>query len=49
MKSQADYLTFILPARMELLNITPQVEKVVAKSGVQEGLMLCNCRAHYGP
>ncbi len=42
MKSQTNYLTFTLPARMQFLNITPEVEQVVADSGVQEGLMLCN-------
>src|SRR5262245_45651839 len=38
MKSLTEYLTFNVPARMDLLNITPQVEAIVARSGVQEGL-----------
>ncbi|MGD9854016.1 MAG: secondary thiamine-phosphate synthase enzyme YjbQ [Planctomycetaceae bacterium] len=42
MKSQTEYLTFTIPARMDFVNITPQVEAVVAKSGVQEGLALVN-------
>jgi secondary thiamine-phosphate synthase enzyme len=42
MKSFTDYLTFNLPERMAFLNITPQLEKIVEKSGVQEGLLLCN-------
>ncbi len=42
MKSYTDYLTFNLPARVGFVNITPQVEEAVAKSGVQEGLVLCN-------
>jgi len=42
MKSQTEYLTFQLPERMAFLNITPQVEAVVRKSGVQEGLVLVN-------
>src|SRR5258708_22471131 len=42
MKSQTEYLTFNVPARMAFLNITPQVEEVVRKSGVQEGLVLVN-------
>ncbi len=42
MKSQTEYLTFNLPARMAFENITPQVEAVVEKSGVQEGLVLVN-------
>ena len=42
MKSHTEYLTFNLPERMAFLNITPQVETIVAASGVQEGLLLCN-------
>ncbi len=42
MKSLTEYLTFRVPARMFFVNITPQVEDVVRKSGVQEGLLLCN-------
>jgi len=42
MKSKTEYLTFNLPARMAFKNITPDVERVVRESGVQEGLMLCN-------
>src|SRR3984885_7517098 len=42
MKSVTEYLTFEVPARMSFVNITPQVETVVRKSGVREGLLLCN-------
>src|SRR5436853_1413816 len=42
MKSPTEYLTFTLSARMAFVNITPKVEEVVRKSGVQEGLVLCN-------
>src|SRR6516165_2103506 len=42
MKSYTEYLTFNLPARMEFVNITPQVEACLRKSGVQEGLCLVN-------
>jgi secondary thiamine-phosphate synthase enzyme len=42
MKSQTEYLTFNTSGRMEFVNITPDVEKVVQKSGVQEGLCLVN-------
>ena len=42
MKSQTEYLTFNLPARMAFENITPKVEAVVKKSGVKEGLVLVN-------
>ena len=42
MKSQTEYLTFNVPARMDFINITPQVEEIVRKSGIQEGLVLVN-------
>jgi secondary thiamine-phosphate synthase enzyme len=42
MKSHTEYLTFNLPARMGFLNITDKCEQAVRKSGVLEGLMLCN-------
>ncbi len=42
MKSYTEYLTFNVPARMDFVNITRQVEEAVKKSGVQEGLVLCN-------
>jgi len=42
MKSKTEYLTFNLPARMAFTNITPQVQRIVAESGVREGLVLCN-------
>jgi secondary thiamine-phosphate synthase enzyme len=41
-KSLTEYLTFNIPARMDFLNITPQVAAAVAKSGVREGLCLVN-------
>jgi secondary thiamine-phosphate synthase enzyme len=42
MKSTTEHLTFTIPARRGFLNITPQVETIVAKSGVREGLCLVN-------
>src|SRR6201989_3552768 len=42
MKSHTEYLTFTVPARMDFVNITPQVEAAVKKSSVKEGLVLCN-------
>ncbi|MCA9074969.1 MAG: secondary thiamine-phosphate synthase enzyme YjbQ, partial [Planctomycetaceae bacterium] len=42
MKSQTEYLTFNIPARMDFLNITPDVARIVRDSGVQEGLCLVN-------
>jgi secondary thiamine-phosphate synthase enzyme len=42
MKTITEYLTFHLPDRVGFVNITGDVEKVVRKSGVKEGLVLCN-------
>ncbi|GAB4110838.1 MAG: secondary thiamine-phosphate synthase enzyme YjbQ [Acidobacteriota bacterium] len=42
MKSTTEYLTFNVPARRQYLNITPQVEEVVRRSGIREGLCLVN-------
>jgi len=42
MKSLTQYLTFNLPARMDFVNITRQVEDCVRQSGVKEGMVLVN-------
>jgi secondary thiamine-phosphate synthase enzyme len=42
MKFLTEYLSFNLPTRMAFLNITPQIEALVARSGIQEGLCLVN-------
>ena len=42
MKSHTRYLSFHLPARMDFLNITPDIVREVESSGVQEGLCLIN-------
>ena len=42
MKSLTEHLTFHLPALMAFLNITPQVDELVERSGIQEGLCLVN-------
>ena len=42
MKSHTEYLTFNVPKRMDFVNITRRLEEAVAKSGVKEGLLLCN-------
>jgi secondary thiamine-phosphate synthase enzyme len=42
MKSFTEYLTINLPARMAFENITPKIEEIVRRSGVKEGLCLCN-------
>lgn len=40
MKAFTDYLVFNTRQRRELVNITPEVAKAVAKSGIQEGFIL---------
>lgn len=40
MKSHTEYLTFNTKKRREYINITPEVEAEVNKSGVKEGLVL---------
>src|SRR3954471_13429157 len=42
MKSFTEYLTLNIPSKMAFVNITPQVEEVLRKSGVTEGLVLVN-------
>ena len=42
MKSLTEYLTFKIKSRRAFVNITPDVEKLVRKSGVKEGLCLVN-------
>lgn len=42
MKSLTEYLWFETRQRVEFINITPQVEEVVRRSGVREGLVLVN-------
>lgn len=42
MKSHTEYLTLKLPGKMEFLNITPEVSEAIARSGVQEGMVLVN-------
>src|SRR5262249_28976895 len=42
MKSHTDYLTFNVPGRVGFVNITDQLEQALGKSGIQEGILLCN-------
>jgi secondary thiamine-phosphate synthase enzyme len=42
MKSLTEHLWFNTEERFQLLNITPEVESLVHKSGVKEGLCLVN-------
>ncbi|HMD53240.1 MAG TPA: secondary thiamine-phosphate synthase enzyme YjbQ [Phycisphaerae bacterium] len=42
MKSHTEYLAFNTPARMDFLNITPQLAEILARSKIKEGLLLCN-------
>jgi thiamine phosphate synthase YjbQ (UPF0047 family) len=40
MKAFTEYLTLNIPSKMAFVNITPQVQEAVRKSGVTEGLVL---------
>ncbi len=42
MKSLTEYLWMNTPTERAMVNITPQVEELVRKSGVRDGLLLCN-------
>lgn len=42
MKSLTEHLWFEVPTRRGFMNITPQVEALVRRSGIQEGLCLVN-------
>ena len=42
MKAHTEYLVFNTEKRYEIINITPQVEKALEKSGIKEGLCLVN-------
>jgi secondary thiamine-phosphate synthase enzyme len=42
MKAVTEYLTITTPQRTGFVNITPRLEEIVARSGVREGLLLCN-------
>ena len=42
MKSHRQVLTLHMPDRVGFVNITPEVEKALAASGIQEGLCLVN-------
>ncbi len=42
MKSHTEHLTLRIDERMDFVNITPQVERIVVGSGIREGLVLIN-------
>jgi len=42
MKSRTEYLWFQTRERVEFINITPEVERIVRESGIREGLVLVN-------
>lgn len=42
MKSYRKELFFQVPARRQIMNITPQVEEALRESGIKEGLVLIN-------
>ncbi|MFH1685565.1 MAG: YjbQ family protein, partial [Candidatus Micrarchaeota archaeon] len=42
MKSKTEYLTLNTEKKIQIIRITDQVENVVSKSGVKDGLVLVN-------
>jgi secondary thiamine-phosphate synthase enzyme len=42
MKSLTEYLSFEVPNRVGFINISGTLERLVEKSGVKDGLVLCN-------
>ena len=42
MKSRTEHLVFNIPERIGFVNITPEVERILSESGIQEGLCLAN-------
>ena len=46
MISHTKHLSFNIPARMDFLNITPEVQAELSESGIQEGLCLVNAMHH---
>jgi secondary thiamine-phosphate synthase enzyme len=42
MKAHTEYLVFNTSRRQEIINITPRLEAILERSGIQEGLMLVN-------
>ena len=41
-KSFRQELAFNIPARRGFVNITPQIRKALAESGIRDGILLCN-------
>ncbi len=42
MKHKTEYLTFNTPTRIDFINITPSIKKILDESGIKEGLCLIN-------
>ena len=42
MKSHTEYLWFNTSRKLEFINITPELEKALGKSGIQEGMALAS-------
>jgi secondary thiamine-phosphate synthase enzyme len=42
MKSLTEHLWMHTPTKRAFVNITPQIEELVRKSGIQDGILLCN-------
>ncbi|QEH33942.1 hypothetical protein OJF2_24740 [Aquisphaera giovannonii] len=42
MKSHTEYLTIHHPERFGIVHLTPRIDEIVRKSGIQEGILLVN-------
>ena len=42
MKTHTDYLTFKTQEKMDFINITNEINKIISKSGIVDGLVLIN-------
>jgi secondary thiamine-phosphate synthase enzyme len=42
MRSRTEYLKMEVPTRVGFVNLTPEVERIVRESGVQDGMVLVN-------
>jgi secondary thiamine-phosphate synthase enzyme len=47
MKSHTEYLVFETKKRREMVHITPEIERIVTRSGVKDGLFFCFAHAHH--
>ena len=47
MKAHTEYLTFNTEERYEMVHITPEVEEIVRRSGIDDGLCFVSTKKSY--